>query len=132
METKKSKVWNVFLWVAQLFLALAFIAAGTMKTITPVEELAKSMSWVNDVSESMVRFIGISEILGGIGLILPSLLKIKPVLTPVAAIGIAVIMVLAIGLHVMKSEFNALPVNVFLLALALFVTWGRLKKVPIN
>jgi len=79
----------------------------------------------------LVRFIGVAEVAGAIGLILPAATRIKPVLTPLAAVGILVIMVLATGFHIYKGEFHALPVTLLLGAMATFVAWGRFRKAPI-
>lgn len=129
--TKKNKGLNISLWVAQATLATMFLMAGVMKSTTPIAELGQSLPWVNDVSEGLVRFIGISELLGGIGLLLPALLRIKPIFTPLAAFGLFVVMVLAFGYHIMKGEYQALGFNAILAAIALFIAWGRYKKVPI-
>lgn len=103
-----------------------------MKSTQPIEELGKSMTWVNDFSVSLVRFIGVSELLGGIGLLLPALLRIKPIFTPLAALGLFIIMVFAFVYHITKGEYEVLGINVILGALALFIAWGRYKKVPIQ
>jgi uncharacterized membrane protein YphA (DoxX/SURF4 family) len=128
---KKSKGMNIALWVAQGLLAAAFFMAGFMKITTPIDDLAANgMSFVNNFSEGMVRFIGISEVLGGIGLIFPALLRIKPILTPIAAIALTIVMVLAAIYHISVGE-PPVP-NIILFALAAFVAWGRLRKVPIQ
>jgi putative oxidoreductase len=118
------------LWVAQVLLGLAFTMAGVMKTTQPIAELGKAMPWVNDLP-NLVRFIGLSELLGGIGMILPSATRIQPKLTGFAGVGLVTVMVLAAGFHVMHSEFQALPVNFVLGGLAAFVAWGRLQGAPI-
>lgn len=128
---QSSKALNISLWVGQVILATMFIMAGVMKSTQPIEELGKALPWVNEVSAGLVRFIGISELLGGIGILLPSLLRIKPVLAPLAAAGLAVVMVLAFVYHIVKGEYSVLGINVLLAAIALFVAWGRYKKVPI-
>lgn len=89
------------------------------------------MPWVNDFSKGMVRFIGVSEFLGGLGLILPSLLRIKPMLTPLAAFGITIIMALAAAYHVSKGETQAVGTNAAIAVVALFIMWGRYKKAAI-
>ncbi|MBX2900286.1 MAG: DoxX family protein [Cyclobacteriaceae bacterium] len=132
MTTKKNKTLNISLWVAQTMLAALFLMTGTMKSTQPVPELAKAMPWVNDFSVEVVRFIGVSEFLGGLGLLLPSLFRIKPSLTPLAALGLLTIMVLALGYHINKGEYQVLGFNVILGSLALFVAWGRYKKSPIQ
>jgi hypothetical protein len=82
-------------------------------------------AWVTEYSPGMVKLIGITEILGAIGLILPIWTSILPWLTPLAAIGLSIIQALAIVTHLRAGEARVLPVNVILLALSLFVVWGR-------
>lgn len=130
-KQKTSKGLNIVLWVVQVLLAAAFTMAGFMKITSPIEELANGgMSFVNSFGAGMVRFIGISELLAAVGLILPAALRIKPVLTPAAAIGIAVIMISATIYHLAHGE--PFIHTVALLVLASFVIWGRLKKVPVQ
>lgn len=90
-----SKGLNIALWVAQGLTGALFLMAGFSKTFQPISELAVMLPWVTEVSSSLVRFIGISELLGGLGVLLPALLRIKPFLTSLAAAGLALIMVLA-------------------------------------
>lgn len=124
--------WTIGLWAAQVLLALAYGAAGSMKLITPVADLGAMMNWVNSSPELLVRLIGLVELLGAIGVILPALTRILPFLTPLAAVGFSVIQVLAIGTHAALGETaSTLPANLVLLALSLFVAWGRWKKAPI-
>ena len=132
MERKNNKTLNIALWVAQVLLAAMFLMAGIMKATQPIEELSQSMTWVNDFSAGMVRFIGISELLGGIGLLLPALLRIKPIFTPLAALGLFIIMVLAFIYHISNAEYQALGINLILGAIAVFIAWGRYKKAPIQ
>lgn len=117
---------TVALWTVQVLLALAFVAAGILKATQPRERLEKTLPWVADFSTPTVRLIGVVEILGGLGLVLPAATGIAPALTPVAAIGLAVTMLLAAGVHVRRSEPGMIPVNVVLLVLAVVVAWGRL------
>src|SRR6478735_8762942 len=126
-NTSKPKALNISLWVAQIALAAMFLMAGIMKTTTPIEELGAKMPWVKEFP-NLVRFIGISELLGGIGLILPSLLRIKPILTPLAAMGIVIIMILAALYHAKMGEFGSIGFTVVIALLAAFVAWGRFKK----
>jgi len=79
----------------------------------------------------LVRFIGAAELAGAIGLLLPGLLRIRPVLTPLAGIGLATVMLLATGFHVTRGEYGVLAMPLGLGALAAFVAWGRLRAVPI-
>jgi uncharacterized membrane protein YphA (DoxX/SURF4 family) len=116
---------NLWLWVAQVLLALLFGWAGYMKTFRPIASLAPMMGWAPEMPR-LTRVIGVLEILGAIGIILPVLTGILPWLTPLAALGFAIIQVLAIGLHARRGETGkTLPLNIVLLALAVFVVWGR-------
>lgn len=123
---------TIVLWVAQVMLALAFGMAGFMKLTTPLDQLGEMMSFVNSSPDWLVYFIGTVEVLGAIGVILPALTRIMPFLTPLAAVGFAIIQVLAIGVHASMGETAmTLPVNLVLLALSVFVAWGRFKAAPI-
>ena len=116
---------NIAIWVLQALLALLFLAAGAMKASKSREELAESMGWVEDFSDTTIRSIGLVEILAAFGLLLPSMSGILPILTPLAATGLAITMVLAIGVHLRRREFPAIAVNVILLVLSAIVAWGR-------
>lgn len=124
----RSKVLHYSLWVVQALLGAAFLMAGFMKATTPLDQLAASMAWVTHAPGALVRFIGVSEIAGGLGLILPAATRIKPILTPIAAAALVVVMVLAFLTHLVLGEVEGLPVNVVLGGLAGFVAWGRLTK----
>lgn len=115
---------NTALWIAQGILAL-FVMAGFMKMLQPKEKLKERMPWVNDYSATQVKLIGLVELLGGIGLILPWLTGILPVLTPIAAVGLGIIMILAAIYHFNQKEYPAIGINLFFLALAVFVAYGR-------
>jgi putative oxidoreductase len=131
MTIPAAKGWNIALWLAQGLLALLFGMAGVMKTTQPIAELAQTLPWAGDVPPGLVRFIGASELAGALGMILPSATRIAPRLTPLAGIGLALVMVLAAAFHLTRGEASALPFNLVLGGLALFVAWGRFKKVPI-
>ena len=122
-----SKGLHIGLWVAQVLLALAFLMAGGMKLVSPYEKLAENMPGMTRSMFMMVRFIGTVEVAGALGLILPSATRIMPKLTPLAAFGLFVVMVLAAGTHVMKHEPSHLVAPIVLGALAAFVMWGRWK-----
>lgn len=130
--SSNSKGWNIALWILQVILAAMFLMAGFTKVSTPIEELTTMMPWVADMPLAVVRFIGASEILGALGLLLPSLLRIKPVLTPVAATGLVTVMVLAALFHASRGEFSSIGFNVVLASLAAVVAWGRFKKAPVT
>jgi putative oxidoreductase len=101
-----------------------------MKLATPLATLSKAIPLAGD-APLLIRFIGLSEVLGGIGLLLPAALRIKPHLTVLAAIGLAIVMLLALIFHLAKGEVSATGTNIVLGALAVFVAWGRARKVPI-
>jgi len=121
---------NVFLWILQGVLALAFVAAGVIKTLQPKEKLAPKMPWVNDFSPATVKFVGIAEFLGGGGLILPALTGIAVVLTPVAAAALALTMLLAVIYHARKGEWSTIGSSVVFLILTAFVAWARFGPFP--
>lgn len=126
-----SRGLNIALWVVQSLLAVMFLMAGANKLFQSIPELSKMLPWVTQVPEGMVRFIGISELLGGLGLLLPSILRIKPILTPFSAIGLAVVMLLATFFHISKGETSVIAMPIVFMAMAIFVAWGRTKKAPI-
>ena len=116
-------------WVLQGLLGVAFLAAGAMKLVKTREELlaeGAKMAWVEDFSASAVRGIGAVEVLGAIGVVLPELTGILPVLTPVAAAGLALTMLGAALTHVRRGEYPAVAPNAVLAGLAVAVLWLRL------
>ena len=116
---------NIALWIVQVLLAAIFGMAGIMKTFQTAKA-KEQLPWAKSRSDAFVRFVGISELLGALGLILPLLTRILPWLTPVAAIGLTLIQLLAIFTeHLPKKEYNILPVNILLLALSIFIVVGR-------
>ena len=118
---------NTALWIVQGMLAAMFAMAGVMKSTQPIDKLVKTVTWANRFPLTIVRLIGTAELLGSIGLILPWLLNIVPILTPVAASGLALIQFLAIFHHAKHKEGKAIMFNIILLALATFVAYGRFQ-----
>lgn len=117
---------NTVLWIVAGVLAAAFLAAGLMKVLRPREQLVKSgLTWAEDFSPTMVKVIGGLEILAAIGLILPALLDIAPVLVPLAALGLVLMMIGAAVVHARRKEYSAMAPSLVLLVLAAFVAWGR-------
>jgi putative oxidoreductase len=117
---------NIALWIAQVALAFLFGVAGFMKAIQPIPKLAAQMGWPGEMP-TLTRVVAWAEIAGAIAMILPIALNILPWLTPLAAIGFAIIQVLAIALHLRRGERSILPFNLVLLALSLFVAIGRFE-----
>ncbi|MFF4621948.1 DoxX family protein [Nonomuraea jabiensis] len=117
---------NVALWTIASLLALAFLGAGLMKLSQPKEKLAASgMAWTEDFSSGAVKGIGALELLAAVGLILPAVLGIVPVLTPLAAAGLVIVMIGAAVTHARRKEYQGIVVNAVLLVLAALVAWGR-------
>ena len=116
---------NIVLWVVQVLLAGMYGMAGIMKTFQTAKA-KEQMPWAKNRSDTFVRFVGTAELLGALGLFLPLLTGILPWLTPLAAVGLTIIQLLAIFTeHLPKKEYNVIPVNMVLLALSIFVVAGR-------
>jgi uncharacterized membrane protein YphA (DoxX/SURF4 family) len=117
---------NVVLWVLQGLLAAAFLGSGVLKLTLPYEQAAKRMAWVQHFKPSAVRLIGIAELLGAVGLILPAATHIAPILTPIAATGLAVTMIGAVITHVrLRDPISQMAPSALLLVLSAVVAWGR-------
>lgn len=127
-QSKKIKVLNIVLWVMQILLATMLIWAGFTKLFEPIEKLAAMWPWTGQVPVAFVKFTGIVDVVGAMGLILPSLLCIKPKLTPIAAIALCVLMVCAIIFHVARGEASHIGINIVFIGIAAFVAWGRFAK----
>jgi len=118
---------NIALWIIQVLLAGMYGMAGSKKAFTPDKVRTNpQMTWAHDKQDGYIRFVGISELLGAVGLIIPALTGILPWLTPLAAVGLALIQVLAIfTVHLPKKEYQVVPVNIVLLVLAIVAAYGR-------
>jgi uncharacterized membrane protein YphA (DoxX/SURF4 family) len=123
---------NTALWIVQILLALVFGLAGFMKLTQPYEKLAENMGYVKDFSPNTIKLIGLVEILGAIGLILPALTGILTFLTTLAAAGLALDMIGALYTHYRRHEYMPfMAINLVLGALAAFVAYGRFVTVPL-
>ncbi|HEY4288660.1 MAG TPA: DoxX family protein [Puia sp.] len=119
---------NSLLWTGQIILAAAFLYSGINKSIYSEKQLiGRGQTGVVGHSPATIRFIGISEIAGAVGIILPWWIGIWPFLTPVSAACFAVIMLLAAPIHYRLKENRNVAVNLLFLAISLFVVWGRWK-----
>jgi putative oxidoreductase len=116
---------NILLWIIQVLLAAAFGLAGFAKVSQPLEALGSMIPWVTAVPVLLVRSIGVAEIAGALGLILPGLTKIQPRLTAFAGVGLVLVMLLGSAFHASRGEFGNIPVNLVLLVLAAFVAYSR-------
>jgi uncharacterized membrane protein YphA (DoxX/SURF4 family) len=122
---------NNVLWILQILLALAFTMTGLAKLTQPKEKLATMMGWVNDFQPNIIKVIGLLELLGAIGLILPGLTNTLPVLTALAAAGLGLTMLGAAATHLRRKEYPMIGANMVLLVLALIVAYGRWMIVPL-
>ena len=118
------------LWAAQIVIAFFMLFGAYMKLAAPAEEVARMMVWAPQYP-TLKTFTGFVDLLGGLGILLPALTRIEPNLTVLAARCIIVLQVLAFGFHAMRGEWPTTPLNVILLALTVFVLWGRSKAAPI-
>jgi len=117
---------NTVLWIIASVLAVLFLLFGLLKIARPKEKLvASGIAWAEDFGPGVVKTLGALEVLAAIGLILPAVLGVAPVLVPLAALGLVVVMVGAAITHVRRKESPGLIVNVVILALAAVVVWGR-------
>lgn len=123
-EQKTSKPLNIILWVAQGLLALTFIWVGFMKIANPGD---LPFPWIKE-NPSLVLITGIFDLSGGLGIILPTLLRIQPKLTVLTAYGIIALMVVASIFHISRGEGKNIGVNIFIFLVAAFIAWGRRKK----
>jgi uncharacterized membrane protein YphA (DoxX/SURF4 family) len=115
------------LWILQVLLAAIFLVTGLTKLTQPRARMAAGpMRWAADVTDGQFRLIGALEVLGALGLILPSALGIAPILTPLAGLGLVLTMVGAIFAHVRLREQNRLAAPIIVLGLALLVAVGSL------
>ena len=129
LTSTSSRGWHWTLWGLQFLLAAFFLMAGLTKATQPLDTLPAMIPWAADVPAWLVRFIGISEFAGAVGLILPAATRVMPHLTAFAAIGLATVMVLAVGFHVTRGE--PFTMQLVVAAVAALVAWGRLTKAPI-
>jgi uncharacterized membrane protein YphA (DoxX/SURF4 family) len=116
------------LWVVQVLLALLFLFAGGTKLVLPIEEMTAQMP----LPELFLRFIGVVEVLGALGLILPGLLRIRPGLTPLAAAGLVIIMIGATALTLATGEVVLALIPLVVGLLAAFVAYGRWRLAPLR
>jgi hypothetical protein len=118
---------NIALWIIAGLLAAAFLVGGTIKLVLSKEKLvaAPSGGWAEDFSAGAIKAIGAVEVLAAVGLTLPAALDIVPVLVPLAATGLVLLMIGAIITHLRRHETKVIVVNLAYLALAAFVAWSR-------
>jgi hypothetical protein len=114
---------SIALWVIQILLAWIYGSAAFRK-LFQLEKVRANQEWARQSSNGYIRFVAVSQLLGVAGLLFPISTGIFPWLTPIAAIGLCIIQVLAAERHIRLKEYNILPVNLFLFALSLFIAIG--------
>lgn len=121
---------NIALWIVAGLLGVVYLAAGSVKLLKRKEELAERMAWTKGVSARAVWGVGAIEVLGALGVVLPGALRVATALVPTAAIGLALLQVGALVTNLRHDEAKHAPLNVLLIALAVFVAWGRIGPHP--
>ena len=124
-DSGHKELLNVSVWLAQGLISVSLCVSGVVKLLMPVPRIAKVFSWTGQVSKSFLRFIGVGDLAGGVGIILPTLTHIHPQLSDVAALSCMLLQVLAIRFHAQSKEITDTPFNFFVLFLSAFVLWGR-------
>ncbi|MEO8069255.1 MAG: DoxX family protein [Flavobacteriales bacterium] len=132
IDAARQKNLNRLLWGMQVFLFLAFGAAGLLKLTLPIGTLTDLLTWPGAVPEYLVRAIGAAEIAGAMGVLLPALTRMQPWITSYAAMGLATVMICAVGYHLMLFQGKMLVPSIILGVIAGYVAWGRDKVVPIE
>ena len=126
---------NKALWTSQVLWGVFFSVTGFGKICCYNSALWNKtrprVPWFSAVPQELFVFIGICEFLGGVGLILPAMTGVKPKLTPFAAFGLTLVMILAAAFHIVRSEYNFLPINLLLGGVAAFTAYGRWLVAPI-
>ena len=126
---------NGVLWALQILWGFFFVGSGFGKVLlydgALYAQAPRAVAWYAAVPQPLIVFIGVCEVLGGVGLILPAIARFKPKLTPLAAAGLALTMVLAAGFHVMRGEYALVPANLVLGGAAVFIAVGRSSQRPI-
>ncbi|HME06632.1 MAG TPA: DoxX family protein [Bryobacteraceae bacterium] len=126
---------NTALWTVQVFWGVFFSLNGFGKVCCYNQALwnqsQRDVPWFSALPRDLFIFIGVCEFLGGVGLILPAMTGVKPKLTPIAAIGLTLVMILAALFHIVRGEYNFVPINLVLGGVAAFIAYGRLSVKPI-
>jgi uncharacterized membrane protein YphA (DoxX/SURF4 family) len=123
---------NIVLWIIASLLAVVFLANGLLKLAQPKEKLATAgmTAWAEDFSPGAIKTLGVLQVAAAIGLIVPAILNIAPLFVPLAALGLAAMMIGAAIVHSRRHEFQMIIPNVILVTLATIVVWGRFGPYP--
>lgn len=121
---------HIFLWIIQVLLA-ALLLSGTIVKWMPIAQSSAMMPWMGQMPAWQVRLLGVVDLLGAAGVVLPGLLRVRPQLTVWAAVGIILLMLSAILFHISRGEASVIGFNIFLAILAVIVAWGRAYRAPL-
>ncbi|PLK44452.1 DoxX family protein [Emticicia sp. TH156] len=119
-----SKIRNLAAWLCQILLSAGFLWAAYLKLFQPIDQLAQMWPWTGD-NPTLTRVAGLVDLMGGLGIILPTALRIKPILTLYAAYGTILLMLAASAFHISRGESSQIGFNIFFAALAALVAWAR-------
>jgi len=120
---------NAVILVLQIGLCCLFLYFGLLKMFMPIEKIKEKVSWAEDYSPSRLKFFGLLEVLGGLGLVVPYQLDIIPILTPVAATGLAMVMAGAAMVHLRRDEIKMILLNIFIIFLLAGVGFNTLLEI---
>ncbi|MDX8341603.1 DoxX family protein [Draconibacterium sp. IB214405] len=116
---------NIALWIIQIILATLFLTSGSLKLVLSKDRLSTSFNWIDDFSQQQVKIISSFEVLGALGLFLPGVYGVFEILIPLAALGLAIMMVFAAIVHLKRFEQNEMILNLILFVLLLLVSISR-------
>lgn len=121
---------RILVWSAQVVVALSFIAGGLVKLVQPIPDLAAMWPWTGDIPAGAVRLLGIVDLAGGLGVLVPTLLGVWPGVTLLAAIGCIALQACAMVFHASRGELADVPVNLVFLLLSALIFLGRRNSAP--
>lgn len=132
MTDSTNRSLNTCLWTIKAILCITLLMSGSLKVFKPIETLIIYVPWAADSHFALVRLTGLAELLGGLGLIIPSYYRTFPQLTVYAAISLALLMISSIVFHINRGEQTVIGSNFIILFFSIFIAWGRGIKLPIK
>ena len=121
---------NIFLWILQVLAALVFLSHARL-LFMPDSAMARQMSYIGAMPAPLRVRAGAAEVLGAVGLVLPGLTRFLPVVTPLAASGLVIVMLGALVFHIQRREYPNLGLNAILLVLSAVIAYGRIALAPL-
>jgi len=129
INLQKRYIMETIILILQIGLACVFLYFGALKMFMPVEQIEKRVSWARDYSPTRLKYFGLLEVLGAIGLVLPYSLDIFPILTPMAATGLAMVMAGAAMVHLRRDEIKMILLNIVIIFLLAGVGFNTLLAI---